>query len=228
MELNQIMGKQRLINKSIQPMSTVQNVTPANFTIARQTPAYGAIVMGDYKGAARFLDLNKMVNLPLVWAEQQHILGILDGREEDYDLETLTVANAAAIGTGYSGTLTVPSGEVWYVNAVQVVLDTTASAHGLTANWHCSLWPDRAATPSTHGQPFYGTNLVQAAGGTTTTLAEFGPIATAWLITNKTVLLRLPAGAVITFAITTTTAIATAAVANTIILKGFRTEALVA
>jgi len=228
LNVDEIMGKRRTVDKSIQPMATVQNITPANFTIAALTPAYGAVVIGDYKGAARFLDLNKLVNLPLVWAEQQHILGILDGREEGYDLKTLTVANTAPLGTSYSGALTVPSGEVWYVNAVQVVLDTTASAHGLTANWHLDKWTDRAATPSAHGQPFYATNLVQAAGGTTTTLAEFGPIATAWLITNKTVLLRLPAGAVLTFAITTTTAPATAAVANTLILKGFVTPALVA
>lgn len=227
MYTNENMGKRKLVDKAIQPMSTIAAVTPANFVIGPRNPAYGAVILGDYKGSARFLDLNKLVNLPLVWAEQQHILGILDGREEGYDLRTLTVANGAVLGTAYSGSLTVPSGEVWYLNAVQVVLDTTASAHGLTGNWRCSIWPDRAATPSPDGQAFYAANLVRAAGGATTWLAEFGPIATAWLITNKTVLLRLPAGTVITLAIATTTAQATAAVANTLMLKGFRTEVLV-
>ena len=221
------MGQQKLIDKTIHPLTTVSSITPANFTIAARNAAYGSIVIGDYKGAARFVDLNKLVNLPLAWTEQQHILGILDGREEDYDLQTLTVANGAVVGTSYNGSLTVPSGQVWFLNAVEVVLDTTASAHGLTGNWHCSLWTDRAATPSSYGQPFYGTSLVRAAGGSTTWLAEFGPIATAWLITNKTVLLRLPAGAVLTFLITTTTAAATAAVACTLSVKGFTTPALV-
>lgn len=222
------MGKRRIVDKSVLPLSSVASVTPANFVIGASNPAYGAVVLGDYKGAARFLDLDKLVNQPLAVVEQQHILGILDGREEDYDLQTLTNVNGAVVGTVYSAALTVPAGEVWYINAVIVVLDTTASAHGLTGNWHCSLWTDRAATPSTFGQPFHGANLVQAAGGTTTWWDEFGPIATAWLVTNKTSLLRLPAGAVITFAITTTTAAATAAVANTLALYGFVTPALVA
>ena len=221
------MGKRRLVDKTIQPMTTVQNITPANFVIASRTPAYGAIVMGDYKGSARFLDLNKLVNLPLVWTEQQHILGILDGREEGYDLKTLTVANGAAVGTSYNGSLVVPSGQVWYVNAILVTLDATGSAHGLSANWHCSLWTDRAATPSSYGQPFYANNITQAAGRSSTTYAEFGPIATAWLVTNKTVLLRLPAGTSITFVVTTTTAAATAEVSNTLMIKGFTTTQLV-
>jgi len=222
------MGKQKLIDKTLRPQSTISTISPANFSIGASIPAYGAIILGDYKGAARFIDLDKLVNKPLVWTEQQHILGMLDGREEGYDLRTLTVANLAVVGTSYSGTLTVPAGQVWYLNAVVTTLNTTGSAHGLTGNWNCSAWTDRVATPSSFGQPFYGAALVRAAGGTTTWWAEFGPIATAWLVTNKTILLRLPAGTVLTFAITTTTAGATAAVACTMALNGFTTPELVA
>jgi hypothetical protein len=221
------MGKQKLADKTINPMTAISSISPASFVVGSQIPAYGAIVLGDYKGSAAFIDLDKLVNKPLVLVEQQHILGILDGREEGYDLRTITVPNGAVNGTAYTGTLTVPAGEVWYLNAVVTLLDTTASAHGLTGNWHCSKWTDRAATPSAYGQPFYGANLVRAAGGATTWWAEFGPIATAWLITNKTVLLRLPSGTVLTFAITLTTANATAAVACTLSLNGFATPALV-
>jgi hypothetical protein len=227
LEFEEKLGKTKLADKTIKPMSTVSSISPANFIIGSRTSAYGAVVLGDYKGQARFLDLNKLVNLPLVTAEQLNITGILDGREESYDLKTITVPNGAINGTPYSGSLTVPAGKVWYLNAVQTLLDATGSAHGLTGNWRCTILEDRSTTPSVNGQAFYGAALVRAAGGATTWLAEFGPIATAWLITNKTVLLRVPAGAKITLEIATTTANATAAVACVLSLRGFSTLALV-
>ena len=225
------MGKERLVdktNKPVHPLSVPTTLSPLHVT-NRASSDLGVLPIGVFKGQAAFWDLDKAVNLPLAWIEQQHILGILDGREEDYDLATLTPAVGAATGTVYRKTLTVPSGVVWYINAVEVVLNTTAAAHSLLANWRCSLWTDRADPPSEYGQAFYYADLTHAATtAAATTLAEFGPIATAWLITNKTVLLRLPAGAKITFVVTTGTAAVNEAVANTLRLKGFTTRALVA
>lgn len=225
--VEEIMGKRRLVDKSIQPMATVQNITPANFTIARQTPAYGAVVMGDYKGAARFLDLDKLVVQPLVLAEQLHILGLLDGREEDYDLQTLATVAAEAIATAHSGSLTVPSGEVWYVNAVEMVVPASGGGNAITANWRCSLWTDRAATPNTNGQAFHVADFNPGVGGGTQ-WDEFGVIPLLWAAANKPSTLRLPAGAVLTVTFTNTLAVAAAAVNCLFRIYGFIGKALVA
>ncbi len=224
------MGKQKLVDKTIMPQETgPMPLQLSGLTVAQAMQnRLGVYMLGGYKGQTVFVDLDKLVNEPLVDVEMKHILGILDGREEDYDLKTLTPAIASPIGTALSGSLTVPAGQVWYINAVQIKLDTTGAAHGLVGNWRCSLWPDRAATPSEAGQPFHATDLVQAANGTTTWLDEFGPIAVTWQITNKTPLLRLPAGTMITFTLVTTTAIVDLAVANTLKLYGFVGKKLVA
>jgi len=224
------MGRQKLVDKTIMPQEIGSLQTVSGLTVAQALQSrLGVYLLGGYKGATTFVDFDKLVNEPLVKAELEHILGILDGREEDYDLQTITPAVGDPIGTAYAQTLIVPAGEVWYINAVRTTLNTTAAAQGLVGNWRCSLWTDRAATPSEAGQSFHpAAGLVQAAGGTTTWLDEFGPIATAWLITNKIPLLRLPGGTIITFTLVTTTAIVDLAVANTLQLYGFKGKKLVA
>lgn len=221
------MGKQKLVDKSIQPMATIASITPANFTVATHTPAYGAIVLGDYKGSARFLDLNKLVNEPLVWAEQQHILGILDGREEDYDLQTLTITLAEIAGTAHTATFTVPSGEVWYLNRVVGTLPASGGANIITYNWRCNLWTDRAATPSTAGQAFHAADVNFGAGGGTQ-FDDFGIEAVWWNLTNQQVMLRLPAGTIITCTFTNTGVGAAATVLATCQMYGFIGKSLVA
>ena len=226
------MGKDRIADKAISPQEVVKALMAGSITIAQAQAMYnGVLPIGDYKGAAAILDLDALVKQPLVLAEQQHILGILDGREEDYDLKTLTtiVGATSPIGTLLTGSLTVPAGEVWFINAVQTYVNCTGAANGLVGNWRCSLWPDRAITPSEAGQSFHpAAGLVAAAGATLTTLDEFGPIATAWVITNKVPLLRLPSGATITFTLVTTTAQVDVAAASTLQLYGSVGKQLVA
>ena len=216
----------KLVDKTIDPIKALQ---AGNLTFAQAQQMYnGVIPIGDYKGVAAALDLDLLVKQPLVSAEEKHILGILDGREEDYDLQTLTTVVAAAIGTVITGTLTVPVGEVWFINAIETVVNAVGAANGLVGNWLCSLWPDRAATPNPAGQAFHPVaGLIAAAGAATTTLDEFGPIATAWVVTNKVPLLRLPAGTFITFALATTTAPVDVAASSTLKLYGSVGKALV-
>ncbi|MBA7506500.1 hypothetical protein ES706_05191 [subsurface metagenome] len=218
------MGKERVVNKAVSQQDVVRALMAGDITFAQAQAMYnGVIPIGDYLGAAAALDIDLLVKQPLVHAELQHILGILDGREEGYDLVTLTtvVGATSPIGTVLTGTLTVPAGEVWFINAVQTVVNAVGAANGLVGNWRCSLWTDRAVTPAPAGQAFHpAAGLVAAAGATLTTLDEFGPIATAWLITNKVPLLRLPGGAVITFTLVTTTAQVDVATASTLGLYG--------
>jgi len=236
------MGKQRVTDKVIKPEDLVRAMQTGSLTTAQAQQLYnGFMPVGDYKGVAAIFDLDKMVNQPLVLAEQPHILGILSGREAAYDLVTVTHAVAIAAGTLGVGTLTVPTGELWLVNAISMNCPGDAVA-GFTMNWYCSLWTDRVGALG-YGQPFHNpahalANLVDAgnalathvapAGGAINQLDEFGEVATAWLISNKVPLLRLPAGTVITFTVLTDTGAVAVATASTLGVFGTIAKVLVA
>ena len=217
---------QKLVDKSISPLQ-LTSLTPASVTQGRAANQWGIIPIGAYKGAAAFFDLDKMANQPLVWAEQQHILGILDGREEDYDLQTLATIAAEAIGTVHTAQLTVPAGVVWFLNAVELVVPASGGGNAITANWRCSLWPDRSLVPCPNGQAFHPADYNPGAGGGTQ-WDEFGVICLAWAVDNKQSLLRLPAGAVLTVTFTNTLAVAAAAVNCIFRVYGFIGKLLVA
>ncbi len=235
------MGTDTLVDKTIDPrtisaLSTVTNLTPAQATADRAVGSLGVVNIGVYKGVAAFFDLDKLANQPLVNAEQQYILGILDGREEDYDVQTLTLPLLAVAGTALAGTLTVPVGELWYVNCIRLDCPADATA-GFTLNWSCSLWTDRIGTAAA-GQPFRTAAMALASAGIATHVAagglaiqqldEFGEIATAWAVTNKPPLLRLPAGTILTFAVLSDTAAPTIATACTLSVHGYMAKILVA
>ena len=213
------MGKQRLANKVISPAEIVKALMAGSITTAQAQAMYsGVIPIGDYKGIAAILDIDLLVKQPLVWAEQLHILGILDGRLAGHDLVTVTIPLGALANAALTGTLTVPEDEVWYVNAVRMI--TPADNGGSpTVNWHCSLWPDPAATPSVFGQPFHAVPINFTPGGGTQ-WDEFGIPATIWDATNKPMMLRLPGGTVITFTVVNTGAGALGAMACTLALFG--------
>jgi len=217
------MGKQKLVDKSIDPIKALQS---GSYTIAQVQQMFnGVIPIGDYKGYGALFDIDLLVKQPLVQAEQQHILGILDGREEDYDLQTVSIPLAAAAGAVVTGSLTVPAGEVWYINAIRIVLPADQGGSP-TANWYNSMWTDRAATPNAAGQPFHAAGINFSPGGGTQ-WDEFTNPANWWAPTNKPVLLRLPGGTVITMGVVNTGAVATAQMDCTIALFGFVAKSLV-
>lgn len=221
------MGKQRLVNKAISPQELARALAAGDITFAEAQQMYsGVIPIGDYKGGAAAFDIDLMVKQPLVEAEQKHILGILDGREEDYDKQTITIPEDAAKNSVVAEDLTVPDSEVWYVTVVE--LTTPADAGGRPAiNWHCSLWTDRAETPSTYGQPFHSDPLSHAGGLGDTWYDEFHPGSPFFAATNYPVMLRLPAGTVITFTAKCLNASATADMDCTAKLYGFIGKPLV-
>jgi len=226
-------GQDRLVdnaNKTIHPLAVPTSLSPLHVT-NRVTSDLGFLPIGVYKGQAAFWDLDKAVNQPLVEAEQQHILGILDGREADYDLLTLTtvVGATSPIGTVLTDTLTVPAGLVFFISGVLTNVNAVGAANGLVGNWRCSLWPSREDPAHSAGQSFHpAAGLIAAAGALTTTADEFGPWAPALALGNKVPLLRLPAGAKITFTVTTTTAQVNVATASTLQLFGTVGKLLVA
>ena len=234
--LEEEVGRQRIVDKTIRPASTLTSLTPAVVTAGQSAGLLGTLPIGVYKGSAAFWDLNLAVNEPNVLSEQKYILGILDGREEDYDLQTLLVPVTAIAGTAMTGILTVPAGQLWLVNAIRLNCPGDVTA-GFTLNWSCSLWTDRIGA-SAAGQPFRTAAAalasvgiathVAAAGAAIQQLDEFGEVATAWLVTNKTPLLRLPAGTVLTFSVLTDTAVPTVATACTLSVHGSMAKILVA
>lgn len=197
------MRPKRVTDKTVNPQTLV-NITPADVSQGGYG-RMGVIPIGYYKGSAAFLDLDKMNNQPLVWAEQLHILGILDGREEDYDKQTIAIAADEATETAHPAQLTVPAGEVWYINSVQTWTYQTI-ANSIGYNWYCSLWTDRLGALG-YGQAFHGTERNRGIGGPFTNDDEFGPIPIALDVLNKGALLRAPAGTVFTVVFTNRTAV---------------------
>lgn len=139
----------------------------------------------------------------LVEAEQKHILGILDGREENYDLQTITIPNGAVDGDIYSEQLTVPDDKVWFVTAI--ALATPADDGGVPSiNWRCSLWIDRVGA-SVNGQLYHRDYLSATPLGDTFYDECFagapflGGPEPLFPPTNKPYPLRLPPGTKLTF-----------------------------
>lgn len=220
------MGERKLKDMTMRPLTTLTNLTPGMVTAGLNVNALGRLPLGNYKGAVAFWDLDLAVVQPLVYAEQLHILGIVDGREEDYDLQTLTITVAEAAGTAHIAQLAVPTGEVWFLNNILTTIAASGGANIITANWYCSIWTDRIGALG-YGQPFHAAAFDFGVGGGAQ-LDEYSPPAPLWLVTNKQVPLRAPAGTIFTVVFTNTGVVAAATVNCTFQLYGWIGKTLVA
>jgi hypothetical protein len=221
-------GKSAITPMAVKPLS-LANQTPASLLGLK----LAALPVGYYRGQLVFYDVDKQVNQPLVLAERKYIMGILDGRTEGYDLKTLLTVAAAPVGTAYSGALTVPAGQVWYINAV-AISNTKDVAATLAVNWRCSLWPDLSATPNAAGQAFHAADIAVANNTIVLTQDLFGLATVAatiaapvgWLYKNEA--LRLPGGTSVTLIATTSGAPATGGATFYMKLYGYVGKQLVA
>jgi hypothetical protein len=229
-ELETISGKKiiRDVRGGVEAFST--NVTPAQLINSGK----GNFTVGMYRGTLAVLDLDALVNQPLVLAEQAYMLGLLGGLVEGYDLKTVAFAVGNVVGTSLRARITVPANQVWYISNVKVNSTFNASAKlaSIDTSWRCSLWPDLAgpaATPPVAADADGGLGDVLNTGtinaeGTTVSLpsTDFGPGETYPL-------LRLPAGASITAVFTTRNATLEVASAygGSLALTGYVGKALV-
>ena len=130
------MGRDKIINKSITPQQAVTSMTPDQVTRA----GLGLVAIGVYKGQAAFFDLDKLVNQPLALAEKVYALDRIDAR----DIIEATIAAGAAVGSAARTRLTVPSGEVWFLNRL-VLISPAESGAGVgdivQVNLRVSKWP---------------------------------------------------------------------------------------
>lgn len=217
------MGKQNPVPNVLRPLTTtLTNITPAMATLGGYSNI-GRLPIGYYKGSAAFWDLNLAVNEPNVAAEGLHILGNLDGATALQDLAAVVIPAATVAGTTITTTLTVPTGEVWFINCITGTCAADATGT-IVYNWRCSLFPD--AGGSVLGGVYHTAWLATALGPQ---LDEFGAIATVFAVGNKPVVLRLPAGTAISAQLMNAAGAAAATgVTGTMQLFGWRGKVLVA
>jgi len=221
------MGKQDVKSKVVSPAEIVRALQSGSITTAQAQQMFnGVMPIGDYKGIASVFDLDKLVNQPSILAEQQHVLGILSGREEDYDLQTVDVVLAEVIGTAHVAQLTVPDDELWFVQAIETTVPASGGVSQYGTNWFCSLWTDRVGALG-YGQPFWGAEQLSAVGGSNW-FDEFGVAPNVFAVSNKQPVLRAPAGTVFTFIVTTRTLACDLALNVTFQVWGYRGKPLVA
>ena len=136
------MGKQKVVDKTISPMQVgLTTLTPAAVTGGRAVNTLGVIPVGNYKGVAAFIDLDKLVNQPLVLAEKAYALDRLDSR----DGINVTVPNLTALAAIITGEIAVPAGEVWYLNRLSVVCPAADATGTASFNILVSSFPKTAA-----------------------------------------------------------------------------------
>jgi hypothetical protein len=154
------MGRQKVVDKTIQPLQVgLTTLTPAAVTGGRASNTLGVIPIGNYKGAAAFIDLDKLVNQPLVLAEKAYALDRIDSRNG----VQVTVPNGSVIGTVVTGEIEVPAGEVWFLNRLSVTCPAADATGTASFNILVSIWPLTAAgTP----KGYFATNQI-AMGATT-------------------------------------------------------------
>ena len=97
------MGKDRTADKTISPLQALTNLSPAMATEGRSRGSLGVVPVGVYKGAAAFLDLDKLANQPLVLAEKQWTEDIVDYRNGFVSVTVPIGAAVVAAGGCYGG-----------------------------------------------------------------------------------------------------------------------------
>ena len=164
--MEQNMGKQRVVNKAISPLQVLQALQSGSITIAQAQQMFnGVMPIGDYKGVAAILDLDLLVNQPLVQAERLYALDKLDAR----DIVTVTLPAAALVAATVRGQLgPVPVGEVWFLNRVTLVSPIRVAAEAIAQlNFRISSWaiPDirTGTTPDVDGRSYWPVDLGTAA-----------------------------------------------------------------
>jgi hypothetical protein len=155
------MGRQRLVDKVIVPQEAgVMPQQLAGLTVAQALQnRLGVYLLGGYKGATVFIDLDKLVNQPLILAEKGYALDRIDSRNG----VQVTVPNGTALAAVVTGAIEVPAGEVWYLNRLSVVCPAADATGTCSFNILVSSWPK---TEAGGDKPYLPAN-VTAMGATT-------------------------------------------------------------
>jgi hypothetical protein len=141
------MGKQKIIDKTIGPAEIARALQTGGMTTAQAQAMFsGVLPIGDYKGRAAILDIDKLVIQPLILAEKQWTLDRVDPRNGH------CVVNVP-IGTSVGGVVTaeieVPTSEVWYLAEHEIEIPETAAFAdaNISVNFLVSSFPPLATAP---------------------------------------------------------------------------------
>lgn len=225
------MGRQRVKTHVNDMREPGLPITPKQLVTVTIPPlAASTLLIAGYDhrdGSLRVFDVGALAEQQAL-AEAVHILGKLDTR----NTVTATIAAGSAVGSTQTATITVPSGEVWLIQALQMITPAQTVGDIVQGNIRISRWPDIAATPDPAGQAFWAANLGTGVGPPGDTYdAEFGMSAN-WLPFGNALPsiygLRLEAGDIITLVATLTGAVAGGALATTLTPFGFKGKLLLA
>ena len=213
----------KLVDKTISPQEVLKALQAGSITIAQAMQMYnGFMPIGDYKGIAAILDLDLLVNQPLVAAERLYALDRIDAR----DIVTATFPAASAMGTVIRARLgPVPADEVWFLNRLTLVSPAQIGAEAIIqVNFRVSIWavPDvrTGTTVDADGRAYWPADQGTLALNTyTVDLPAQGELGEE---------LRLPPGGTITLVATATGAAATTTTAATLTPFGRKGKLLVA
>lgn len=214
----------KVVDKTIDPVRALQ---AGNLTTAQAQQMYnGVLPIGDYKGVASILDLDKLVNQPLVSAEQLYSLDRIDERDA---ITSHLAIDASPATAPVLATLEVPADELWILFNVDIACLVTAIADEvIRANFRLSIWPfpdvRGGATVNPAGRAFW---TPAAAPEATSTVAIEDSTAFAGLRALGAQL-RLPGGSVLTLEAASTGAPLTEARDVTLTPYGRKVKVLVA
>ena len=137
------MGKQRTVNKAINPVEIIKALQAGSITTAQAQEMFdGVMPIGDYKGIAAILDLDLLVVQPLVAAERLYALDRIDSRNG----VNVVVAAGTDVGNAVApGEIEIPDGEVWYINRLSVGCPVPDNTGTCSYNILVSSFPKTAA-----------------------------------------------------------------------------------
>jgi hypothetical protein len=231
-------------NPRILKLSPLQRVKALTTGLVAAPPMadVSLLVGGWADGDWRFLNVGGLEELQVL-AEQQHILGILDGRllataTTPGDLATVTIPAGTVVGA-VAGTqrftIPVPPAEVWFIQAVALHSPAESAPMAgeiVTCNFRTTVWPDTAVVPNALGLPYFGGSPQDYVWTINDEIfdCEFSIGSTAWMwwgTKNIQTMLRIPGGESISLEAILTGANAGANLVADMRLYGFKGKLLV-
>lgn len=183
-------------------------------------PLVGSVISGGWdEGDLRVLNLDTLRQL---WRYGEAVQPI--GKVDTRNTLSVTVPITAALNESFTGALTVPAGELWFITTIAITKPAALTTDIILVNFRVSSWLDDAVVPSSAGKLFFPAG--QGGLGADTFYAEFFGAAVFLGFENLPVPLRLVGGDYLTLVATLTGAVIAAAQTTTLTAYGYKARLL--